>query len=293
MLQPRIRTLLCALFIFSTHSFAAPWNCKAEIGKEHWDFTGLNGEKTATRTRSSPPTTYEEEVRFNLCDVLGPREGRDKGDQCPEETLACLTETNKKQIEPPDRITAVIPLASSSTLNVQYKTLSGGKGLTLTLHGPSWPAEGSPSTPQSIRFTLYCPSSSGKSEGEPSITGYSSQTGILEMDWVVGAACPTVANNDGDKKDDKGGNKDGDKDNGSDKSTGSGIGWFFFLLLLAFVAYFGLGAYYNYNNYGATGWDLVPHRDFWRDVPYLLQDLLSHLFSSFRSGGSRSGYVSV
>lgn len=29
-------------------------------------------------------------------------------------------------------------------------------------------------------------------------------------------------------------------------------------ILFGFVAYFGLGAYYNYNNYGATGWDLVP-----------------------------------
>jgi hypothetical protein len=29
-------------------------------------------------------------------------------------------------------------------------------------------------------------------------------------------------------------------------------------LLLAFAAYFGLGAYYNYSTYGATGLDLIP-----------------------------------
>ena len=30
-------------------------------------------------------------------------------------------------------------------------------------------------------------------------------------------------------------------------------------LVLAFGAYFGLGAYYNYSTYGATGLDLIPY----------------------------------
>jgi len=29
-------------------------------------------------------------------------------------------------------------------------------------------------------------------------------------------------------------------------------------ILLVFVAYFGLGAYYNYSTYGARGIDLIP-----------------------------------
>lgn len=85
-----------------------------------------------------------------------------------------------------------------------------------------------------------------------------------------------------------------------------------FRLFLAVIGYFGLGAYYNYNNYGSTGWDLIPyvfgvlslkapltpliprHRDFWREVPYLVEDLVSYMFSNVRSGGgSRGGYVSV
>ena len=28
--------------------------------------------------------------------------------------------------------------------------------------------------------------------------------------------------------------------------------------LLAFIAYFGIGAYYNYSTYGARGMDLIP-----------------------------------
>lgn len=101
-------------------------------------------------------------------------------------------------------------------------------------------------------------------------------------------------------------------------------------LLLGFIGYFALGAWYNVrllfnmvdrafahswqpsvqqlvrtfdllflpsNVYcsGASGWDLVPHRDFWRDVPYLAKDVVSHLFSSVRGNqrSTRGGYVSV
>ena len=37
-------------------------------------------------------------------------------------------------------------------------------------------------------------------------------------------------------------------------------------LLLAFIAYFVLGAYYNYSTYGATGADLIP----FVSLPFLL-----------------------
>ena len=30
-------------------------------------------------------------------------------------------------------------------------------------------------------------------------------------------------------------------------------------LFLSAGAYLGIGAYYNYSNYGSTGWDLVPY----------------------------------
>ncbi len=59
----------------------APWNCKVEIGKNTWDLTHLNVEKVATRTRPSPPSVFEDEVRFNICDLLKERGGYDSIDQ--------------------------------------------------------------------------------------------------------------------------------------------------------------------------------------------------------------------
>ena len=59
-----------------------------------------------------------------------------------------------------------------------------------------------------------------------------------------------------------------------------------------------LGAYYNYTTYGSRGLDLLPHKDFWVDLPGLAQDLFSHLASNIRGGNSsgtsrRSGYTSL
>jgi autophagy-related protein 27 len=82
------------------------------------------------------------------------------------------------------------------------------------------------------------------------------------------------------------------------------------------MSYFALGAYYNYSTYGATGLDMMPwvplyyllgfplqailtpasprHRDFWREVPYMLRDVVNHLCASFRPRhSSRGGYIVV
>lgn len=41
-------------------------------------------------------------------------------------------------------------------------------------------------------------------------------------------------------------------------------------ILLAFLAYLGLGAYYNYSTYGASGMDLIPYVFF--SAPYIAQE---------------------
>ncbi|QRV94312.1 autophagy-related protein 27 [Ceratobasidium sp. AG-Ba] len=65
-------------------------------------------------------------------------------------------------------------------------------------------------------------------------------------------ACGSQGNNDPPKS--GGGSSPPDEDVG-----GSSMGWFFFILLVVIAAYFGFGAYHNYNQYGASGWDLIPY----------------------------------
>lgn len=118
------------------------------------------------------------------------------------------------------------------------------------------------------------------------------------MTWQTEYACANEGENPppGKGKEDEG---DGDKDgDGKKEPSADGLGffgWFFTLsvfarfnnsiatsrliiypvnrLFLSLAVYFAAGVYYNYTQYGSTGWDMVPHRDVWRDLPYVLQDL--------------------
>ena len=69
--------------------------------------------------------------------------------------------------------------------------------------------------------------------------------------------------------------------------------WFFFLLFLGVLGYFAFSMWINYSRYGAQGWDLLPHSDFIRDLPYIMGDWGRKIVGTFTGGGSRGGYSAV
>ncbi|KAL2824115.1 autophagy-related protein 27 [Aspergillus cavernicola] len=69
--------------------------------------------------------------------------------------------------------------------------------------------------------------------------------------------------------------------------------WFIIIFFLCAAAYLVFGSWLNYNRYGARGWDLLPHGDTVRDVPYLFQDWLRRVVNTFQGAGSRGGYSAV
>ena len=56
------------------------------------------------------------------------------------------------------------------------------------------------------------------------------------------------------------------------------------------AAYLIFGSWLNYNKYSARGWDLVPHSETIRDIPYLLRDWMRRVVNTIQGGGSRGGY---
>ena len=64
-------------------------------------------------------------------------------------------------------------------------------------------------------------------------------------------------------------------------------------LFLGIASYLIFGSWLNYNRYGARGWDLLPHGDTIRDVPYLFKDWIRKVVSTVQGGGSRGGYSAV
>lgn len=63
-----------------------------------------------------------------------------------------------------------------------------------------------------------------------------------------------------------------------------------FLLIATYLIF---GSWLNYNRHGARGWDLLPHGDMLRDVPYLMKDLIRRVLNTVQSSGSRGGYSAV
>ncbi|KAF3395615.1 Autophagy-related protein 27 [Talaromyces pinophilus] len=105
---------------------------------------------------------------------------------------------------------------------------------------------------------------------------------VLRLDWKTKYAC-----------------EDYKRENpGSGGGSGGGhwgfFTWLIIILFLCISAYLIFGSWLNYNRYGARGWDLLPHADTIRDVPYLFNDWMRRVINTLQgSGGSRGGYAAV
>ena len=64
-------------------------------------------------------------------------------------------------------------------------------------------------------------------------------------------------------------------------------------IFLGTAAYLIFGSWLNYNRYSARGWDLVPHSETIRDVPYIFKDWMRRVVNTLQGGGSRGGYSAV
>ncbi|KAA1473939.1 hypothetical protein DENSPDRAFT_803280 [Dentipellis sp. KUC8613] len=264
-------------------------DCRIEVSRMKYDLSSISGDHTVSRTRDTPPSSMQDTIRFNICGELNILDDVDERDQCPSGTRACLTKVNKKDSES-DRVVAVVPLAQTSGLHEEHAILSSPRGLNIKIHGPPYPSSGSAEPiPQAFKLSLLCSTETS----DPVFKSY--EDGEAHVEWSTPAGCGFQGDEEPPKGDDKTGGGSGSGDEKEEESVGSGIGWFFLVVILVFAGYFILGAYYNYTTYGATGADLIPHRDFWREVPYMARDVVSHLCSSFRPRhtSSRGGYIAV
>lgn len=103
---------------------------------------------------------------------------------------------------------------------------------------------------------------------------------VLRLRWKTKFACEGARDNP-DPEDE-------------DKSSGWGFfTWFIIVVFLLAAAYIIFGSWLNYNRYGARGWDLIPHGDTIRDIPYIIKDFGSNVADRVKGGDSRGGYSAV
>ncbi|KAI9892716.1 MAG: hypothetical protein M1814_001136 [Vezdaea aestivalis] len=83
-------------------------------------------------------------------------------------------------------------------------------------------------------------------------------------------------------------------DKNAAKTSGwGGFTWFIIILFLVIASYLIFGSWVNYNRTGAQGFDMVPHADTIRDVPYMMKDFARRVVNTVKGGGSRGGYSAV
>ncbi|KAJ2895098.1 autophagy-related protein 27 [Zalerion maritima] len=101
---------------------------------------------------------------------------------------------------------------------------------------------------------------------------------VLRLTWYTKHACEnrSVADPEGDRS----------------RHWGA-FTWIVVIAFLAIASYLIFGSWLNYSRYGARGWDLLPHGDTIRDIPYLLRDWARQMLSTVQGGGSRGGYSAV
>ncbi|KAK2865478.1 hypothetical protein FQN49_003532 [Arthroderma sp. PD_2] len=109
------------------------------------------------------------------------------------------------------------------------------------------------------------------------LKGYNEEEGVLTLEWRTKYAC-----------------EDGEGGSGNKSSSHWGFfTWIIVLLFLCTSAYLIFGSWLNYSRYGARGWDLLPHSDTIRDIPYLLKDWGRRVINTLQGGGTRGGYSAV
>ncbi|KPM45652.1 hypothetical protein AK830_g873 [Neonectria ditissima] len=101
---------------------------------------------------------------------------------------------------------------------------------------------------------------------------------VLRLTWYTKYAC--------EKR------EEGD-DDGDDSTHWGFFTWFVIVAFLGIAAYLVFSSWLNYNRYGARGWDLLPHSDSIRDVPYLMKDWVRRVLNTVQGTGNRGGYSAV
>ncbi|KAK5107523.1 hypothetical protein LTR62_001053 [Meristemomyces frigidus] len=126
---------------------------------------------------------------------------------------------------------------------------------------------------KSLQFISY------KSEGSDPATE------VLRLTWKTKYACENAADL-----------PPSDGEDPKKKKSSGGWGfftWFIIVFFLLVASYIIFGSWLNYNRYGARGWDLIPHGDALRDLPYVAKEWVGGLVERVKGGGARGGYSAV
>ncbi|KKA30681.1 hypothetical protein TD95_003358 [Thielaviopsis punctulata] len=301
------------------------------VDNQKYDLSSLRGPHSVVTTIAEAHAVYNTTYTLDLCAPLK-RAGENipSNEQCPEGTRVCAVQRASHEGDGADKKPSVreaVPLAGdlvqfggapfeyhTAGLNAADRETIKEDGFQLELPGGVFPVD-APSKeqfPKKTVITFLCDMGKTGLEAEwkpevdyVNVTAlletrdgeetnaekqfvnegaalifdkYSNEgkevTGTLRLTWKTKYACQSVARGD------------------STRSWGF-FTWFIILAFMFISAYIIFGSWLNYTRYGARGWDLLPHSDAIRDVPYLMQDFTRKVLNTVQNSGSRGGYSAV
>ncbi|KAK5087319.1 type II membrane protein [Exophiala xenobiotica] len=319
-----------SLLLLSSIAAAVNLDCEnVQVDKKKFDLSKLGGPHSILVADTySHPAKSNTTWTIDICQALKKPKGVPKGDTCPSYTRVCGITQTWNPIDDPDVehpiISDVIGVAGEYTLGhggaldpkiTRLKTSGRDvEGIDIELHGGRYndrkqkalvsffcerdwtgnegyeeekkrlkreeeddddgddePGSGErfkQDSKNALQFVSYTEEGEGKDRMD-----------VLRLNWRTKYACEQY-------------------DEGDDEPTKKEAGWGFFtwfilILFLGIAAYLIFGSWLNYNRYGARGWDLLPHGDTIRDVPYLFKDWSRKVVETVTGSSSRGGYSAV
>ncbi|KAJ5362001.1 hypothetical protein N7541_002845 [Penicillium brevicompactum] len=306
-----------SLAVFSSLASALGFDCKhIKIDNYKYDLSPLGGAHEITHSVSTDDFVTNTTYRLNICNILG--DSAHMGDATCGTSKNICGFVNRSPVDGNGDLTFGFPIVGLEPLgegskDPEVKRLkeidAETEGLRVKLAGGSYKGDGNDQKAKKAAAVIEFQCDNERSgleglhtlaEAEPkerrrreeetapktnssslqfkSFALADDDTYVLRLDWRTKYACD---------------NFEGDTDK---PSTSNSWGFFTWLIIIAFLctaAYLIFGSWLNYNRYGARGWDLLPHGDTIRDVPYIFQDWLRRVVNTLQGAGSRGGYSAV
>ncbi|KAI5367511.1 Putative mannose-6-phosphate receptor binding domain superfamily, MRH domain-containing protein [Septoria linicola] len=312
---------------------AVTFDCENIVADEQkFNFKALGGPKDVHKLVPDQFTVVNTTFTIDLCDTLKKPKGEESKHSCPNGSRICAVERLYND-EVNGSLLTVFPIAGQFTtssgghLEPKLTRLKGSssnedskkEGLRVELHGGEHTNDGKKIKQKAIIEFLCDAEKEGtegfdKEETAASIAEYGRMSkredenegdgedkpelpdldkgkalqlvsykeekdmGVLRLEWKTKYAC------EGAEK---------PPAQGAKKGSWGFFTWFLIIAFLLIATYIIFGSWLNYNRYGARGWDLIPHGDTIRDIPYIVKDWTSGVAGKMGSNGDRGGYSAV
>jgi len=292
-----------------------------------WNLKELGGARSVHWIRPGEPTTKNFTFTMDICRPLLRHRGVPAQDECPGNTRVCGIDYSYNKYDNITIVDTVVPIAGDyhlktgqpldSEVHRLKSTTHDKEGLRVELSGGRAQLDEKKSTKQKAIIEFLCDANTDGTDTEKAPQGdedgndkdadklakrddekddnkdeksspmqflsYKDEDvkgenwGVLRIEWRTKYACEKAINE-------------------PLPSSGSSWGfftWFIIILFLGIAAYLIFGSWLNYNRYGARGWDLLPHGDTIRDIPYIVKDFGRRVVGTVQGGGARGGYSAV